>query len=108
VVDTKSGQSSYSQVLTLHQSGTTGEFSWRVFPTVVEKGQPITLDGLTDGYYTISFFNVSGSCRRMTTNVFNGQARIGLPGNALPSGIYWLSLSTAGRLLPGNGEIFIR
>jgi len=108
LVVTMSGQSSYSQVLMLHQTGTSGNGSWRVFPTVVERGQAITLDGLTDGYYTISFYNASGSRRRITTNVFNGQARIGLPGNSLPAGIYWLSLSTAGKQLPGNGEIFIR
>jgi len=108
LVATTSGQSSYSQILTLHQASAPGNVSWKVFPTVVEKGQTITLDGLTDGYYTISFYNASGSCRRTTTNVFNGQARIGLPGSALPAGFYWLSLSTAGKQLPGNGRIFIR
>jgi hypothetical protein len=108
LVVTTSGQSSYSQVLTLHQAGTGANVSWKVFPTVVEKGQTITLDGLTDGYYTVSFYNASGSCRRTMTNVFNGQARVGLPGNDLSPGIYWLSLNTAGKQLPGNGKIFIR
>jgi hypothetical protein len=42
------------------------------------------------------------------TNVFNGQARVGLPGNDLSPGIYWHSLNTAGKQLPGNGKIFIR
>lgn len=108
LVVTTSGQSSYSQIITLHQASTIGNVSWKVFPTVVEKGQTITLDGLTDGYYTVSFYNASGSCRRTTTNVFNGQARMVLPGNVLPAGMYWLSLSTAGRQLPGNGKVFIR
>ena len=108
VVATMSGQSSYSQMLTLHQASTIGDISWKVFPTVVEKGQTITLNGLTDGHYTVSFYNASGSCRRTTANVFSGQARIGLPGTALPAGVYWLSLSSAGKQLPGNGRLFIR
>jgi hypothetical protein len=100
------GQSSYSQILTLHQNP--GAEAWKVFPTVLEKGQTVTIEGLTDGHYTVSFFNTSGSCRRTTTSVFNGRARFGLPGNTLPAGIYWLSVSTAGQQLPGNGKIFIR
>ncbi|WP_431216688.1 hypothetical protein ACQ86N_20210 [Puia sp. P3] len=108
LVVTGSGQSSYSRILTLHQNSTAGNLSWKVFPTVVEKGQTITLEGLTDGYYTISFYNASGGCRKTTTNSFNGRAKFGLPGNTLPAGIYWLSLSTGAKQLSGSGKVFIR
>jgi hypothetical protein len=105
-ISSAAGQVSYSQTIALHKSAVSER--WKVFPTVVEKGQFITLQGLTDGYYTVSFYEVSGGCRKRTATVQNGRAKIGLPGNGMPAGIYWLSLSTEGKMLPGNGKIFVR
>jgi hypothetical protein len=105
-ITTPTGGPSYSQTLALHN--TAANISWKVFPTIVERGQLLTLQGLTDGAYTVSFYDVSGRCRKTTVQAQNGDTRIGLPGTTLPAGIYWLNLSHAGRPVPGNRKIFIR
>ena len=106
VITVSDGRASYSQTLTLHQNNI--DVGWKVYPTIVEKGQTITLDGLTDGYYTVSFYDAAGSCRSTTASAFSGQMRITLPAGSMPSGIYWLNLYSAGKKLPGNGKIFVR
>lgn len=107
-ITTPAGQVVYSPTLALHPNSATVSVPWKAFPTIVENGQSITLQGLTDGYYNVSFYDVSGSCRKTTAFVQGGQAQISLPGIAMPTGIYWLNLSSAGRPLAGNQKIFVR
>lgn len=107
-VSTPGGQVIYSPTLALHTNITATGVPWKVFPTIVEKGQSLTLQGLTDGYYSVSFYDVSGRRQKTAAFVQNGQARIGLPEMEMPAGIYWLNLSTAGKPLTGNQKIFVR
>ena len=104
---TGTGQVSYSRTLTLHTTSPAGNTAWQVFPTLVQKGEALNIRGLTDGAYTVTFYDVSGACRKTTARVENGESIITLPRDNIPSGVYWISLSAAGKKLPGNGKIFL-
>ena len=107
-VTTGAGQDLYSRTVALHPDHPVNAASWQVFPTVVAQGQTLKIQGLTDGYYILSLYDVSGACRKTDARVINGQSVVALSSGNLPAGIYWLSLSAGGKKLPGNGKIFVR
>jgi hypothetical protein len=81
---------------------------WKIYPTMPEQGQSLKLQGLQDGSYTLSFYNAAGICRNIPVRVEGGEAAVLPPSGSLASGMYWLQLSSSGKVLAGKANIFIR
>ena len=77
---------------------------WQIFPTMPAQGQSLQLKGLSDGNYMLSFYSTSGACNRTQVHISGGKASV--PSPAIP-GMYWIQLSSDGKVIPGKANILI-
>lgn len=100
------GQTSYSQVLYLHGSRASADF--KAYPTVMDGRQPIHLEGLSDGRYVASFYDISGRGRHTQLEVSGRNALLEWPSGTIPAGMYRLILTTGDGTQAGQTTLIMR
>ena len=85
-----SGTISYSRIITLHDPQTGA--AWRIYPTMLTPGQPLRLQGLPDGHYTVLIYDLNGTRRPIDISVLNKETRVPQPPGGLIPGLYWLKI----------------
>lgn len=103
---TRDGQTSYSQVLYLHGARTAS--AWKIYPTVMQHSQPLTLQGISDGDYTVSFVDVAGRRSSARIQVINKTSRISWPDTYRSPGMYWVTLTAGDGAYAGGSAVILR
>lgn len=80
---------------------------WNIFPTMVEQGQRLKIQGLADGAYLIAFNDMGGRSWKMDLYISNREAWI-QPPRGLAPGIYWLNFRNKLNGITGGRKVFIR
>lgn len=80
---------------------------WNIFPTMVEQGRRLKIQGLADGAYLIAFNDMGGRSWKMDLYISNREAWIEPPPGLIP-GIYWLSFRNKLNGITGGRKVFIK
>ena len=100
------GQISYSQVLFLHGAATVSAI--KLYPTMLDHPQSLTLEGLSDGIYTAAFTDVAGRQTSARIQVVGRRSSLNWPNELRSAGMYWVTLHTTDGAYAGGTAVILR